>query len=142
MHPAHVGAWEVAPPPASPGSTTSDWDEFRVKCRILRKFIYCNFLQNRYFPWALLTRVHGMGLLPLQVPALLPAACLQRLTISQKTIWICFFLCISLGNELKLKKIAGFHFWVKAIPLLNPFVPNAPFLYPLKTSENLCFQGV
>ena len=27
-----------------------------------------------------------------------------------------------------------------------PFVPNAPFLYPLKTSENLtafgCFQGV
>ena len=30
--------------------------------------------------------------------------------------------------------------------LLNPFVPNEPFLYPLKTSENLkvlwCFQGV
>ena len=29
---------------------------------------------------------------------------------------------------------------------VNPFVPNAPFLYPLKTSENLtvflCFQGV
>ena len=28
----------------------------------------------------------------------------------------------------------------------NPFVPNGPFLYPLKTSENLavfwCFQGV
>ena len=52
------------------------------------------------------------------------------------------FLCICLGNELKLKKIAGVHFWVKAIPLFNPFVPNAPFLYPLKTSENLCFQGV
>ena len=31
-------------------------------------------------------------------------------------------------------------------PTLNPFVHNAPFLYPLKTSENLkvfwCFQGV
>ena len=30
--------------------------------------------------------------------------------------------------------------------IFNPFVPNAPFLYPLKTSENLtvfgCFQGV
>ena len=30
--------------------------------------------------------------------------------------------------------------------LFNPFVPNAPFLYPLKTSENCkvfwCFQGV
>ena len=30
--------------------------------------------------------------------------------------------------------------------LFNPFVPNAPILYPLKTSENLtvlwCFQGV
>ena len=29
---------------------------------------------------------------------------------------------------------------------INPFVPNAPFLYPLKKSENLkvfrCFQGV
>ena len=29
---------------------------------------------------------------------------------------------------------------------INPFVPNAPFLYPLKTSENRkvfwCFQGV
>ena len=29
---------------------------------------------------------------------------------------------------------------------INPFVPNAPFLYPLKTSENLtvfwCFQGI
>ena len=29
---------------------------------------------------------------------------------------------------------------------LNPFVPNAPFLYPLQTSENRkvfrCFQGV
>ena len=22
-------------------------------------------------------------------------------------------------------------------PLINPFVPNVPFLYPLKTSENL-----
>ena len=30
--------------------------------------------------------------------------------------------------------------------IINPFVPNAPFLYPLKTSENLtvfwCFQEV
>ena len=24
----------------------------------------------------------------------------------------------------------------------NPFVSNAPFLYPLETSENRCFQGV
>ena len=32
------------------------------------------------------------------------------------------------------------------IQLFNPFVPNASFLYPLKTEENLtvfwCFQGV
>ena len=30
--------------------------------------------------------------------------------------------------------------------IFNPFAPNAPFLYPLKTSENRkvfwCFQGV
>ena len=25
--------------------------------------------------------------------------------------------------------------------MVNPFVPNAPFLYPLKTSENLTFFG-
>ena len=25
---------------------------------------------------------------------------------------------------------------IKRIVLINPFVPNAPFLYPLKTSEN------
>ena len=28
--------------------------------------------------------------------------------------------------------------------IINPFVPDAPFLYPLKTSENItvsCFQG-
>ena len=31
------------------------------------------------------------------------------------------------------------------LKFFNPFVPSAPFLYPLKTSENLkvflCFQG-
>ena len=26
--------------------------------------------------------------------------------------------------------------------LLNPFVPNTPFLYPLETSENLRFSDV
>ena len=25
------------------------------------------------------------------------------------------------------------------VPFVNPFVPNAPFLYPLKTSENRSF---
>ena len=32
------------------------------------------------------------------------------------------------------------------LSLINPFIPNAPFLYPLKTSENRkvfwCFQGM
>ena len=35
---------------------------------------------------------------------------------------------------------------VTSLLLFNPLVPNAPFLYPLKTSENRkffwCFQGV
>ena len=26
--------------------------------------------------------------------------------------------------------------------ILNPFAPNAPFLYPLKTSENVTFSDV
>ena len=36
--------------------------------------------------------------------------------------------------------------WFYNPPKINPFVPNAPFLYPLKTSKNhkvfWCFQGV
>ena len=35
---------------------------------------------------------------------------------------------------------------ITQILVINPFVPNAPFLYPMKTSENLnvfcCFQEV
>ena len=42
------------------------------------------------------------------------------------------------------------HLWIvsssrRTSRLINPFVPNAPFLYHLKISENLtvfCFQGV
>ena len=45
------------------------------------------------------------------------------------------------------------HFVISNLPIrndrleqFNPFVPNVPFLYPVKTSENLmvfgCFQGV
>ena len=39
------------------------------------------------------------------------------------------------------------HLWWNIFAkIVNPFVPNAPFLYPLKTSENLaalwCFYGV
>ena len=39
------------------------------------------------------------------------------------------------------------HRWLqRVLNLFNPFVPNAPFFYPLKTSENLtifwCFQGI
>ena len=46
----------------------------------------------------------------------------------------------------------AYGFWLKCFRdilhylFVNPFVPNAPFLYPLKTSENRkvfwCFQGV
>ena len=38
------------------------------------------------------------------------------------------------------------HKWIEPSLTFNIFVPNAPFLYLLKTSENLtaflCFQGV
>ena len=44
---------------------------------------------------------------------------------------------------------SSFWFFVLPFPssdVINPFVPNVPFLYPLKTSENLtvfqCFQGL
>ena len=55
------------------------------------------------------------------------------------------FWCNSLN--ISFRDIA-FNWIMTALPLntVNPFVPNAPFLYPLKTSESLtvfwCFQGV
>ena len=42
----------------------------------------------------------------------------------------------SINHNLLIAKLAAYGF--SGISLqLNPFVPNAPFLYPLKTSENL-----
>ena len=39
-----------------------------------------------------------------------------------------------------------FTFKISKTASFNPFIPNAPFLYPLKTSENItvfwCFQAV
>ena len=57
------------------------------------------------------------------------------------------------GAPLILKKIISFcgHIWnqtnflSKLQNLINPFAPNAPFLYPLKTENRKvfwCFQGV
>ena len=44
-------------------------------------------------------------------------------------LYVCLFVVYNVKND----KV-----------VVNPFVPNAPFLYPLKTSENFfwCFQGV
>ena len=57
-------------------------------------------------------------------------------------------LVVQLSQRLKTLKICGsrgifpYFLWL----LINPFVPNAPFVYPLKTSENFtvfsCFHGV
>ena len=50
-----------------------------------------------------------------------------------------WYTCWCFSNDILHKK----HFF---IAWLNPFVPNTPFLYPIKISENLaffwCFQGV
>ena len=56
------------------------------------------------------------------------------------------FFVWSMGWCLKLTRFLTTK-WQNSIKiLLNPFVPNAHFLYPLKASENLmvfwCFQGV
>ena len=55
--------------------------------------------------------------------------------ISQKT---------STGSHIQWACKWHWQNWV--METINPFVPNAPFLYPLKTSANLadfgCFQGV
>ena len=42
-------------------------------------------------------------------------------------------------------QVHSFHHYLKRgqVWFSNPFIPSAPFLYPLKTSETLkCFQGV
>ena len=48
-------------------------------------------------------------------------------------------------NVLILKKTVMMELLAKNNKANNPFVPNAPFLYPLKTSQNhkiFYFQGV
>ena len=49
-------------------------------------------------------------------------------------------------SSLNNQRPSFFSCQVHLILCLNPFIPNALFLYPLKTSENLtvcwCFQGV
>ena len=51
------------------------------------------------------------------------------------------------GRDSELKLILdSLHQLPKSYSLINPFVPNATFLYPLKTSENrkvsYCFQRI
>ena len=66
----------------------------------------------------------------------------SQLTQKLIPVWATF---LTLQNT---NKIRGFKIFSVTYFFLhtNPFVPNAPFLYPLKTSENLkvfwCFQGV
>ena len=47
-------------------------------------------------------------------------------------------LPLKFGENI-LKTFDEVNGFLKPIRLLDPFVPNAPFLYPLKTSENLNF---
>ena len=56
-------------------------------------------------------------------------------------LFFCFRKWLERNKGLKINLTDG-----NLIRVFNPFVPNAPFLYPLKTSENRdvfwCFQGV
>ena len=53
---------------------------------------------------------------------------------------------LKIGHMLKIENVFKGYFQVSELFFLNAFVPNAPFLYPLKTSENRpvfwYFQGV
>ena len=50
---------------------------------------------------------------------------------------------LKFGSTLKYLNINHYHHHHHLNSVVNPFAPNAPFLYPLKTSENLKgFQGV
>ena len=53
---------------------------------------------------------------------------------------------LKIGYMLKIENVFKGYFQVSELFFLNAFVPNAPFLYPLKTSENRTvfwyFQGV
>ena len=51
----------------------------------------------------------------------------------QLLLLVILCLCINPLTRFKMNQIKS---------QVNPFVPNALFLYPLKTSENRCFQGV
>ena len=82
-------------------------------------------------------------------------------SIKLKYIWkfiiklLCLAFLIRIGtgcvsrvrNHCRLQIFfQGVQKWNTGVKKINPFVPNAPFLYLLKTSESLtlfwCFQGV
>ena len=80
----------------------------------------------------------------------------ENLIILVKTLWLrvnedatttkSFLLRIECMAWAIFKTRAIFQLRVWSFGQINPFVPNAPFVYPLKTSENCkvfwCFQGV
>ena len=44
---------------------------------------------------------------------------------------------MSMTNAVKsLEYTENLYIWLKHQATVNPFVPNAPFIYPLKTLEN------
>ena len=61
--------------------------------------------------------------------------------------WYPFFLYLdNFINTMKVRLSSAVPILFLALSGINPSAPNAPFLYPLKSSENLkvfwCFQGV
>ena len=68
------------------------------------------------------------------------------LRMAPSALKIYSFFCVFNYMFLKEKCKKKIYFAIVKFNDFNPFVPSAPFLYPLKTSENLnvfwCFQGV
>ena len=56
--------------------------------------------------------------------------------------WFLFFIIVGVSLTILIDCMI----FVSPFPYFKPFVPNAPFLYPLKISENLpvfwCLQGI
>ena len=112
------------------------YSEFRVKTNIYRKFIQFSSKQ-RCFLHALPTWVHGRGLRHLQPPSPLPAANDELV----KVLDLLFFCLFHLEMRKNFGKTAFFHFWTKAMLLLNTFSPGilwkTSIKKPKKTPETL-----
>ena len=88
---------------------------------------FCTFYQRGYTAGGLASykRLFRCQLLALR----------KELRVYQKSFWICFFFLFLLKMSGNIREISIFHFWAKAVLLLNPF--GTGILWKIRNTKKL-----